>query len=121
MAIEVKFTGFVNEVKVFDWGTVLKVAHNQVKKTPDGKWETVAKDYLDVIVGNDVRFADGDRIEVVGKLKTKLYDKKDGSKGISLEVRGDEVKKAGGAAVPAGVAQVPDSWTAIPNDDNLPF
>lgn len=121
MAIEVKFTGFVNEVKQFDWGTVLKVAHNQVKKTPDGKWETVAKDYLDVIVGNDARFIDGDRIDVVGKLKTKLYDKKDGSKGIALEVRGDDVKKSGASSTPSAPAQVPDSWSAIPNDDNLPF
>lgn len=120
MAIEVKFTGFVNEVKSFDWGTVLKVAHNQVKKTPDGKWETVAKDYLDVIVGNDARFIEGDRIDVVGKLKTKLYDKKDGSKGIALEVRGDDVKKSGASSVPSAPVQVPDSWSQI-DDKDLPF
>jgi single-stranded DNA-binding protein len=119
MAIEIKFTGFVNEVKQFDWGTVLKVAHNQVKKTPDGKWETVSKDYMDVIVAADARFAEGDRIDVSGRLKTKLYDKKDGSKGISLEVRGDDVKKSGASSVPSMSAQVPDSWAQI--DENLPF
>jgi single-stranded DNA-binding protein len=120
MAIEVKFTGFVNEVKAFEWGTVLKVAHNQVKKTPDGKWETVAKDYMDVIVGSDAKFAEGDRIDVVGKLKTKLYDKKDGTKGISLEVRGDDVKKSQSSSTPSG-SSVPDSWTQLPVDDSLPF
>jgi len=117
MAIEVKFTGFVNEVKPFEWGTVLKVAHNQVKKTPDGKWETIGKDYMDVIVGSDAKFAEGDRIDVVGKLKTKLYDKKDGTKGISLEVRGDDVKKSGASSIPSN--PVPSSWSQI--DESLPF
>jgi hypothetical protein len=121
MAIEIKFTGFVNEVKKFDWATVLKVAHNQVKKTPDGKWETVSRDYFDVIVPTDSNFIDGDRIDVVGKLKTKLYDKKDGSKGIALEVRGDDVRKSGASSVPSAPVSVPDSWSQIPADTDLPF
>lgn len=118
MAIKIEFTGFVNEVRVMDWGTILKVSHNQVKKNDVGKWETIARDYFDVIVSNDMKFAENDRIDVVGKLKTKLYDKKDGSKGISLEVRGDEVKKSSSSSTPA--AQVPDSWTQI-DDKDLPF
>lgn len=120
MAIEVKFTGFVNEVKVFEWGTVLKVSHNQVKKNDVGKWETVARDYLDVIVDGKTPFAANDRIDVVGKLKTKFYDKKDGSKGVSLEVRGDEVKKSSASSTPAQTGfKAPDSWAPI--DEELPF
>ena len=119
MAIEVKFTGFVNAVKEFDWGTVLKVSHNQVKKNDAGKWETISRDYFDVIVDGKTKFAENDSIDVVGKLKTKLYDKKDGSKGISLEVRGDDVKKSAGAAPAQGV-QVPSSWSQI-DDTELPF
>lgn len=117
MAIEVKFTGFVNEVKKFEWGTVLKVSHNQVKKNPAGQWETVARDYLDVIVSNDVQFVENDRIDVVGKLKTKFFDKKDGSKGVSLEVRGDEVVKSGKSSTPQTV--IPSSWAPV--DEDLPF
>jgi hypothetical protein len=120
MAIEIKFTGFVNEVKRMDWGTVLKVSHNQVKKTPDGKWETTSRDYFDVIVPSDSVFAENDRIDVVGKLKTKLYDKKDGSKGIALEVRGDDVKKSGASSTPSAPVSVPDSWSQI-DDKDLPF
>ena len=36
MAIEVKFTAYVNEVKAFSWGQVAKVAHAQVKKNDAG-------------------------------------------------------------------------------------
>ena len=120
MAIEVKFTGFVNEVKTFDWGTVLKVSHNQVKKNDVGKWETVSRDYFDVIVDGSIGFAENDRIDVVGKLKTKLYDKKDGSKGVALEVRGDDVKKSVQSSTPAAGVQVPSSWSQI-DDTELPF
>lgn len=119
MAIEVKFTGFVNEVKKFDWGTVLKVSHNQVKKNDVGKWETVSRDYFDVIVDGSVQFAENDRIDVVGKLKTKLYDKKDGSKGVALEVRGDDVKKSSQSSTPAAGFKAPSTWAEI--DENLPF
>lgn len=120
MAIKVEFTGFVNEVRVHDWGTVLKVSHNQVKKNDAGKWETVARDYLDVIVDGKTPFAANDRIDVVGKLKTKFYDKKDGSKGVSLEVRGDEVKKSSASSTPAQTGfKAPDSWAPI--DEELPF
>lgn len=115
MAIEVKFTGFVNEVKKFEWGTVLKVSHNQVKKNDLGKWETVSRDYFDVIVPSDSVFAENDRIDVVGKLKTKFFDKKDGTKGVSLEVRGDEVTKSGKSSTPS----IPASWAPV--DDDLPF
>lgn len=118
MAIEIKFTGFVNSVKEFEWGTVLKVSHNQVKKNDVGKWETIARDYFDVIVDGSVKFAENDRIDVVGKLKTKLYDKKDGTKGISLEVRGDEVKKSSQSSVLSAQPVIPASWV---EDKDLPF
>jgi hypothetical protein len=120
MSIKVEFTGFVNEVREYEWGTVLKVSHNQVKKNDQGKWETIARDYMDVIVDGKTKFAENDRIDVVGKLKTKLYDKKDGTKGISLEVRGDDVKKSQSSSTPSG-SSVPDSWTQLPVDDSLPF
>jgi single-stranded DNA-binding protein len=113
--IKVEFTGYVNEIKSFDWGTVLKMAHSQVKKNDAGEWETVGRDYFDVIAPAKTSVKEGDKLDVVGKLKTKLYDKKDGSKGISLEVRADSIAKA------AGSSRIPDTWTPVSTDDSLPF
>lgn len=111
--IKVEFTAYVNEVKTFDWGTVLKVAHAQVKKNDAGEWETVGRDYFDVIAPAGVKVKEGDKLDIIGKLKTKLYDKKDGSKGISLEVRADSI---------AAAAKSPkDNWTPAATDDSLPF
>ena len=128
MAIEVKFTGFVNEVKVFGWGVIAKVSHNQVKKTDDGKWETVGRDYFDVVLPDGVSVAENDRVDVVGRLKTKLYDRKDGGKGMSLEVRAESVTVSGSnfadakpvASTPAGV---PSTWDAVKpvNNADIPF
>lgn len=93
MAIEVKFTAYVNEVKAFSWGQVAKVAHAQVKKNDAGEWETVGRDYFDVILPAGVSVAEKDKVDIIGKLKTKSYDKKDGTKGLSLEVRAESVIK----------------------------
>ena len=71
--------------------------------------------YFDVIVDGKTVFVENDRIDVVGKLKTKLFDKKDGSKGVALEVRGDEVTKSGKSSTPS----IPASWAPV--DDDLPF
>ena len=92
--IEVKFKGYVNEVKTYDWGTVYNVSHNQVRKNHQGEWETVGRDYLSVT--GPAGFAENDQVEVVGSLKTKTYEKRDGSKGIALQVRAtsmSEVKR----------------------------
>lgn len=94
MAIKVEFTGYVNEVKSFSWGVIAKVSHNQVKKADDGSWETVGRDYFDVVLPAGVSVSENERVDVVGRLKTKSFDKKDGSKGVSLEVRADSVTVA---------------------------
>jgi single-stranded DNA-binding protein len=97
--IKVWFEGYVNEVRAFDWGTVYRVSHNQVIKNHQGEWEVTGRDYFSVSVGNDSQtirttFAKDDRVQIAGRLKTKLYDKKDGSgKGVSLEVRAEEMSK----------------------------
>lgn len=90
MAIDIKFRGFINEVKKFDWGTVYDIAHNQFRKNDQGEWETVGKDYFSVV--GPEGFAEGQQVTVVGKMKTKRFDKRDGSKGISLEVRAESME-----------------------------
>lgn len=122
--IQVEFKGYVNGVKQFEWGTVYDVSHSQVKKNHQGEWEKVGADYFSVI--GPQGFFEGDQVEVKGRLKTKRYDKKDGSKGISLEVRADEmVAVTRGTATEAkqGHAAVNAVWPTvdIPGSDDAPF
>jgi len=127
--IRVEFKGYVNGVRTFDWGTVYNVSHNQVRKNHQGEWETVGRDYMSVI--GPAGFVENDQVEVVGKLKTKLYDKKDGSgKGVSLEVRADEMRKverrgesANVSPQPATVSEMQNVWPTVKQipDDSVPF
>jgi single-stranded DNA-binding protein len=101
------------------------VSHNQVRKTPTGQWETVGKDYFSVVAPEDARhLTENTRVNVKGRMKTKLFDKRDGSKGVSLEVRADEVTvlaqgtqredKQGAAAITA-------VWDTVPIAESAPF
>lgn len=105
MAVNIKFEGFVNGIRQFEWGTVYDVAHNQMMKDEQGEWKVDGKDYFSVT--GPAGFEEGDRVEVVGRLKTKLFDKKDGSKGVSLNVRATEMSKVErrGAGQPAQSSQ----------------
>lgn len=93
MAVKVEFEGWVNEVKVFDWGTVLKVSHDQRAKNDAGEWETIGKDYFDVTVTAEQAsaIAAAKVIKVAGTLKVGTYVKKDGTNGVALKVRAQEV------------------------------
>lgn len=91
MAVEIKFEGFINGVRSFEWGTVYDVAHNQMMKDDQDEWKVAGKDYFSVT--GPAGFEEGDRIAVVGRFKTKVYEKKDGSKGIALNVRAESIEK----------------------------
>ena len=116
--IRVEFKGYVNDVRTFDWGTVYNVSHNQVRKNHQNEWETVGRDYFNVV--GPAGFVDGDQVEVVGKLKTKTYEKRDGGKGTSLEVRADEMRKVSAKTSVPDMQQV---WPAVKQvpDDAVPF
>jgi hypothetical protein len=90
MALQIEFEGFVQDVRNFDWGTVVVVAHNQRAKSASGEWETVGKDYIDVTF-DGVAPAKETLVKVKGNLKVSTYDKKDGTKGVSLKVRASEL------------------------------
>jgi hypothetical protein len=132
--IKVEFKGYVNGVRTFEWGTVYNVSHNQVRKNHQGEWETVGRDYLSVV--GPAGFAENDQVEVVGRLKTKLYEKRDGSgKGISLEVRADEMRKVERNnnvnpvmqqtvnKMTASVPEMQEVWPTVKQipDDSVPF
>lgn len=131
MAIEIKFTGYVKEVKSGvsatsgkTW-TLAKVVHNQVKRNADDSgWENAGKDYFDIFLPDGVMVKEDDRVEVVGRLKTNIYDKADGSKGVGLSVNATSIQLAEAfkksTPAPAAAAVIPDSWTAV-DDTELPF
>lgn len=91
MAVQIEFEGFINGIREFEWGVVYDIAHNQMMKDDQGDWKVAGKDYFSVT--GPAGFEEGDKVAVVGRMKTKLYDKKDGSKGVSLNVRATEMVK----------------------------
>lgn len=118
MAINIEFEGYVNETKGFSWGWVAKVAHSQrAKNETTGQWETVGKDYIDVTLPDGVTVQENTIVRVKGTLKVGTYDKKDGTCGVALKVRAQEVTpvERGGNSAPAGI---PTSWD---NSNEMPF
>jgi hypothetical protein len=84
MAMEITFSGWLNDIKKFDWAYVLKCAHHVRKKNGD-TWETVSKDYIDVIVEDLSQFPQITedsvpcRIKVTGNFKPASYERTDQS------------------------------------------
>ena len=89
LAVKIEFTGFVNSVKKFDWGTVYDIAHPQMTKSQSGEWEKSGTDYFSVT--GPEGFTEHDRVTVIGNLKSKRYEKLDGTKGMSLNVRAETI------------------------------
>ena len=121
MAIKIEFEGYVNEVREFEWGVVYNVSHSQRIKNHQGEWETAGYDYLDV--SGVAGFQKDDRVKVTGNLKTKRYDKKDGSKGIALQVRAETIEKVEKSpARPATVGDMQELWPNVKQiPDDTPF
>jgi len=129
MAVKIEFMGYVNRVREYDWGVVYDVAHNQMQKKND-QWQTIGRDYFSVVgpEGGD-RFAENDMVNVKGNLKTKYFDKQDGSKGLALNVRADEMtrhataRSSVAASEPASVPDMQQVWPELQQipEDNAPF
>lgn len=125
MAINIEFTGFVNGVREFEWGVVYDMAHAQMMKDDQGEWKVAGKDYLSVT--GPKGFNEGDQCLVIGTLKTKTFEKKDGSKGIALNVRAREMKIAERRqqSNKQGVAALNEVWPVaeVPGaiDEQAPF
>lgn len=82
---------WVNEIKEFDWGYAVKIAEDQrAKNAETGQWETVEKTKFDLTVPREIGFdfKVGDRITVVGKFRTKKWEK-----GENLLVRAQSVER----------------------------
>lgn len=103
MSLTIQFTGFLQEVKHFDWGTVVEIAHTNRKKNDAGEWETTSTDYIDVIVDAKNKDAykhifdlpQSTRLAVNGNMKWNIYTKRDGSPGAKMKVWADEIEQVG--------------------------
>jgi len=92
----VKVTGWLNDVKDFDWGRGLKVSVDVRKKNHQGDWETVDKTMYDVTTDDRSQNFEGvKQVIVEGRISgTNVYDKRDGSRGFSIKVRGISITPA---------------------------
>lgn len=92
MALNIEFEGFTQAPKTLSWGTVVTVAHSQRAKNDAGEWTTVGKDYIDVTVPEGVQApAEGVLVKVKGTLTVRTYDKADGTTGVGLKVRAQDI------------------------------
>lgn len=86
-------TGWLNDPKTFDWGSAAKVSVDQRKQNEQGQWETVDKTVYDVTF--DGFFPDAKQVTVEGRITgLNVFQKKDGTTGVSIKVRAQSVKPA---------------------------
>lgn len=116
MAIQIQFEGYVNEVKKFDWGVVYNVSHRQSKKNAKGEWETVGYDNFEV--KSDGNFEKGDRVKIVGTLRSRKYERRDGGTGLALDVWANEMTRI---PKPASVGEMQQIWPEVRELPNTPF
>ena len=117
---QVSVTGWLNDVKDFEWGRAIKLSVDVRKKNHQGDWETVDKTVYDVTTDDRTQNFDGvKQVTVEGRITgTNVFQKRDGSSGFSIKVRAVKVEpaiddKVGHAAVnavwetatPGGIAE----------------
>jgi len=115
MALQIEFEGYVQDIRTFNWGNVVVVAHNQRTRTANGDWETTGKDYIEVTTEGSLPEKDT-LVKVKGNLKVTTYDKKDGTTGVSLKVRATELYPFTRGNPVAAVKEI-----IQPLDPTLPF
>lgn len=106
MALLLSFTGFVEEVKTFSWGSVVTVSHSHRQKNDAGQWETTGRDYIDVTIDPASEFAwllqakKGLRVAVSGNVKVSTYEKRDGTSGVRFKLWPKEIDTFESGAIP---------------------
>ena len=86
----VTLTGWLNYPATYDWGSAAKVSVDVRRKNETGGYETVDKVVYDVI--SDEPFPDAQRVTVSGRITgLTVYEKLDGTTGVSVKVRASSV------------------------------
>lgn len=121
MAVRVEFEGYINDIRQYDWGVVYNIAHKQVQKSAGGSWETVGYDYFSVT--GQPGFEKDQKVRVTGTLKSKRYEKKDGSgSAVALNVRAETMDKVEYENKPASVPDMQQIWPDVKQiPEDTPF
>jgi hypothetical protein len=99
-------TGWLNNVKNFEWGTALTVAVDVRKMNEAGEYETVDRVNYDVTTDQQFK-SDARQIQVTGRITgLNTYAKKDGTTGVSVKVRAEALEEP--------VDTAPDSVNDLP-------
>jgi hypothetical protein len=89
----VTVTGWLNDVKVFDWGTSLKVAVDVREKNERDEWVTVDKTIYEVGISTPIYVEGAKQVIVTGRIqRTKTFEKRDGTTGCSIKVKAESVE-----------------------------
>jgi hypothetical protein len=121
----IELTGWLNDVREFDWGTALKVSVDVRKKTLEGTWETVDKTVYDVTTDGKTPLEGVKQVTVKGRITgTNTFQKRDGSTGSAVKVRAESIVIASDKRNEAAIL---DTWPtaqigqAEPIDQGAPF
>ena len=109
---QVTVTGWLNDVKDFEWGRALKVSVDVRKKNHQDEWETVDKTIYDVTTDNRSPLEGVKQVVVTGRIVgTNVFEKRDGSSGFSIKVRAEKVEPAANQVVEkTGHAALNEVW-----------
>jgi len=119
MALKIEFEGWVNEIKQFDWGQVVRMTHQiRSKNAQTGEWETTGKDYIDVSVSHDsgIIVPDAKLLRVNGTFKVDTYTKNDGTVAVAVKVRASSLE-----AVERDTAPAVSGFSRAVVDEDMPF
>jgi len=90
---QITVTGWLNDVKVFDWGTSLKVGVDVREKNHQDEWVTVDKTIYEVGIDTPISVEGARQVKVTGRIqRTKTFEKRDGSTGCSIRVKAESVE-----------------------------
>jgi hypothetical protein len=123
---QIQLTGWLNDVKDFEWGRAIKVSVDVRKKNHQGDWETVDKTVYDVTTDNRAPLDGVKQVVVTGRIVgTNVFEKRDGTSGFSIKVRAENVEPAANQVVDkTGHAALNEVWaTATPGgiEESAPF
>ena len=117
----IELTGWLNDVKHFQWGSALKVSVDVRKQNQQGQWETVDKTVYDCTTNEQVRLDGVKQVNVVGRITgTQTFKKRDGSTGAAVKVRIESVQPVMEAESHSAPHTVWPEAKLIP-DTNAPF
>ena len=119
---QVELTGWLNDVKEFDWGTALKVSIDVRKKSHQGEWETVDKTVYDITTDGRTALEGVKQVTVKGRITgTSTFQKRDGTPGAAIKVRADSVTVASDKILEAAIMETWPTAQIGPADAGAPF